>query len=56
MDIRKMKNECDNCNCGCSDDLIILTMVNEIIILCPDCLKELKDTIDNLYLQLPPIK
>ena len=56
MEIRKMKSECDNCSCSGNNDLIILTMVNEIIILCPDCLRELKDAIDNLYLQLPPIK
>ena len=48
MDIRKLKNECDNCNCKGEDDLVILSIANEIIILCPNCLKELKDLTNRL--------
>ena len=48
MDIRKLKNECDNCNCEGEDDLVILSIANEIIILCPNCLKELKDLTNRL--------
>ena len=48
MDIRKLKNECDNCNCEGNDDLVILSIANEIIILCPNCLKKLKDLTNKL--------
>ena len=48
MDIRRMKNECDNCNCKEDNDLVILTIANEIIILCPSCLRELKDLSSSL--------
>ena len=48
MDIRKLKNECDSCNCKGDDNLVILSIANEIIILCPNCLKELKDLTNKL--------
>ena len=45
MNIRKLKNVCDNCDYK-GDNLAILSIANEIIILCADCLEELKDSLD----------
>ena len=48
MNIRKLKNACDNCDYK-GDNLAILSIANEIIILCADCLEELKD-LNNLLI------
>ncbi len=52
MDIRKMKNVCDNCKHE-GDNLFILSIADKTIILCTNCLDELKD-LNNNYLFLIP--
>ena len=49
MEIRKMKNVCDNCKHE-GDDLFILTIGDNNIILCSNCLEELKDLINSPFL------
>ena len=49
MEIRKMKNVCDNCKHE-GDDLFILTIGDNNIILCSNCLEELKDLTNSPFL------
>ena len=52
MDARRINNKCDNCECV-EYNLIILSIAKENIILCHDCLDELKDLINNIHLICP---
>ena len=48
MDIRKLKNKCDNCKCE-TDNLYILSIADKAIVLCDNCMDELKDLNNNLF-------
>ena len=49
MEIRKMKNVCDNCKHE-GDNLFILSIADKAIILCDNCLDELKDLTNSPFL------
>ena len=52
MDIRRINNKCDNCKHE-SDNLYVLVIGDEINILCSDCLDELKNLSNSVFL-IPP--
>ncbi len=55
MDIRKLKNKCDNCKCE-TDNLYILSIADKAIVLCDNCMDELKDLNNNLFVLIPKQK